>query len=203
MNSKPFVTKEHIAAIMAALSYEFCIIPNTTTTICAAVHPNGFKLATGESACVCPENFNEETGRYWAKEDAMKKAEKELWKLEGYLLKHQLTDPTFSHYIEAVNATDCVSNYMKKPVVISAIQLTSENFSDVESFIGITELNRHYVNEHDFLSKSNPTGLFIKTLEGSMLANIGDYVIKGVQGEFYPCKPDIFTATYTPVSANE
>ena len=103
MNSKPFVTKEHIAAIMAALSYEFCIIPNTTTTICAAMHPNGFKLATGESACVCPENFNKELGEKYAKEDAVKKAESELWKLEGYLLKHQLTDPTFAHYIEAVN----------------------------------------------------------------------------------------------------
>ena len=103
MNSKPFVTKEHIAAIMAALSYEFCIIPNTTTTICAAVHPNGFKLATGESACVCPENFNKELGEKYAKEDAVKKAESELCKLEGYLLKHQLTEPTFKHYIEAVN----------------------------------------------------------------------------------------------------
>lgn len=103
MNSKPFVTKEHIAAIMAGLQYTFVVIPDTTTTICSAVHPNGFTLALGESACVCPENFNVETGQHWAKEDAMKKAEKELWKLEGYLLKHQLTDPTFSHYIEAVN----------------------------------------------------------------------------------------------------
>ncbi len=99
----PTVTKEHIAAIMAGLQYTFVIIPDTTTTICSAVHPNGFTLALGESACVCPENFNVETGQHWAKEDAMKKAEKELWKLEGYLLKHQLTDPTFSHYIEAVN----------------------------------------------------------------------------------------------------
>lgn len=103
MSKKPFVTREHIASIMAALSYEFCIIPNTTTTICAAVHPNGFKLATGESACVCPENFNKEFGEKYAKEDAVKKAESELWKLEGYLLKHQLTEPTFAHYIEAVN----------------------------------------------------------------------------------------------------
>lgn len=99
----PIVTKEHIAAIMAGLQYTFVIIPDTTTTICSAVHPNGFTLALGESACVCPENFNVETGQHWAKEDAMKKAEKELWKLEGYLLKHQLTNPTFNHYIEAVN----------------------------------------------------------------------------------------------------
>lgn len=39
-------------------------------------------------------------------------------------------------------------------------------------------------------------GLVIKTLEGNHLANIGDYIIKGVAGEFYPCKPDIFEKTY-------
>lgn len=39
----------------------------------------------------------------------------------------------------------------------------------------------------------------IKTLEGDMTANIGDYIIKGVKGEFYPCKPDIFKQTYEPV----
>lgn len=41
--------------------------------------------------------------------------------------------------------------------------------------------------------------LEIKTLEGTMRADIGDYIIKGVQGEFYPCKPDIFVATYDAV----
>jgi len=41
-------------------------------------------------------------------------------------------------------------------------------------------------------------GLVIPTLEGEMTANAGDYIIKGVQGEFYPCKPDIFEATYEP-----
>ena len=120
MDRKPFVTKEHVAAIMAALSYEFCIIPNTTTTICAAVHPNGFKLALGESACVCPENFNVESGQYWAKEDAMKKAEKELWKLEGYLLKHQLTGPTSSQYIEAVNEE--ANNFLNFGDAIAALK---------------------------------------------------------------------------------
>lgn len=120
MNSKPFVTKEHIAAIMAALSYEFCIIPNTTTTICAAVHPNGFKLATGESACVCHENFNKELGEKYAKEDAVKKAESELWKLEGYLLKHQLTEPTFAHYIDAVN--EKVSDFLSFGDAVAAMK---------------------------------------------------------------------------------
>ena len=41
--------------------------------------------------------------------------------------------------------------------------------------------------------------LFIKTLEGNHLASVGDYIIKGVQGEFYPCKPDIFEQTYEEV----
>ena len=116
----PKVTKEHIAAIMAGLKYTFVVIPDTTTTICSAVHPNGFTLALGESACVCPENFNEETGRYWAKEDAMKKAEKELWKLEGYLLKHKLTEPTITRYIEAGN--EKVNNFMNFGDAIAALK---------------------------------------------------------------------------------
>lgn len=45
----------------------------------------------------------------------------------------------------------------------------------------------------------NPSQLFITTLEGIMTANIGDYIIRGVKGEFYPCKPDIFEATYEQV----
>ena len=64
-------------------------------------------------------------------------------------------------------------------------------------------MNRHYINECDFLKKTNPVGLFIKTLEGNMLASVGDYVIKGVSGEFYPCKPDIFAATYDLVCDND
>ena len=46
-----------------------------------------------------------------------------------------------------------------------------------------------------------PGGLVIKTLEGEHLANIGDYIIRGVHGEFYPCKPDIFRETYEEVEA--
>ena len=89
--------------------------------------------------------------------------------------------------------------FRKKPVVIDAVQLTADSFSDVESFIGCTSNNRHYINERDLLNKTNPAGLFIKTLEGTMLASINDYIIKGVSGEFYPCKPDIFAATYEKV----
>ena len=86
--------------------------------------------------------------------------------------------------------------FRKKPVVIEAVQLLIDSFEEVESFVGCTSMNRHYINERDFLNKTNPVGLFIETLEGNMLASVGDYVIKGVSGEFYPCKPDIFAATY-------
>jgi hypothetical protein len=89
-----------------------------------------------------------------------------------------------------------IKKYIKKPVIIEAIQLTKENFEEVETFIKESFLNRHYNNEVDYLKKINPIGIFIKTLEGNHLANIGDFIIKGVKGEFYPCKTDIFALTY-------
>ena len=92
-----------------------------------------------------------------------------------------------------------MTKFRKKPVVIDAIQLTSDNFSSVESFVGVGEgTHRHYNNEVDFLKHKNPCGLHIKTIDGLMTASIGDYIIKGVKGEFYPCKPNIFELTYEP-----
>ena len=77
--------------------------------------------------------------------------------------------------------------YRKKPVVIEAIQLTENNIDSLIEFCGSK-------------IKSHPlTGVVIETLEGNMLASKGDYIIKGVKGEFYPCKPDIFEATYEAV----
>lgn len=92
-----------------------------------------------------------------------------------------------------------VKQYRKKPVVISAIQLTENNFENIEGFIGVQpDTFRHYTNEQRFLARKDPEGIHIKTLEGLMLARVGDYIIKGVNGEFYPCKPDIFEKTYEP-----
>lgn len=93
-----------------------------------------------------------------------------------------------------------MAQYRKKPVVIEAVQLTKDNFEEVENFLGYeNHLLRHYQNEHDFLAKKNPQGIFIKTLDGDMLARVNDFIIKGVNGEFYPCKPDIFEKTYDKV----
>ena len=77
--------------------------------------------------------------------------------------------------------------YRKKPVEIEAIQLTRENACEVLTFCN---------SSGDIVASNDDGTVSIKTLEGTMIANIGDYIIKGVKGEFYPCKPDIFEATY-------
>jgi hypothetical protein len=75
--------------------------------------------------------------------------------------------------------------YRKKPVVVEAIQWTGQDISD---FVGY--------DPFDSTDCTRLPKLFINTLEGSMEASMGDYIIKGIKGEFYPCKPDIFDLTY-------
>lgn len=92
-----------------------------------------------------------------------------------------------------------MKKYRKKPVVIEAIQLKMDNFDEVCDFMGATPEPKHNpdfgIDEH--CNTNEPyLGVYIETLEGKMLANYGDYIIKGVNGEFYPCKPDIFEKTY-------
>lgn len=82
--------------------------------------------------------------------------------------------------------------YRKKPVVIEAERLTVENFGAVGAWAGVKTCWG--------LDAPKPA-LHIETLEGTMKAFLGDYVIRGVQGEFYPCKAEIFEATYEPVAA--
>lgn len=76
--------------------------------------------------------------------------------------------------------------YRKKPVVIDAVQYTGDNFKEICDFVGKT-LNR---------PDSEQNHIIIETLEGDHIASVGDFIIKGVHGEFYPCKPDIFEKTY-------
>ena len=88
-----------------------------------------------------------------------------------------------------------MGKFKKKPVVIEAVQWNGKNFDEVMNFIGEFYGNKfHYENEEERALKSKE--LFIKTLEGTMTASKGDWIIKGINGEFYPCKPDIFEKTY-------
>jgi len=106
----------------------------------------------------------------------------------------------------AVNARvrhgELVMKFRKKPVVIEAVKWTGENLFDVISFMGQKpDLRCDIASDRwdDYRAIVKRDGLIIKTLEGQHLASIGDWIIKGVQGEFYPCKPDIFEATYESV----
>lgn len=89
--------------------------------------------------------------------------------------------------------------YRKKPVVIEAIQYTGHNDSQMKSWSGGAVIGSPVLEP----TADNPAGdyLQIKTLEGTMTAIVGDWIIRGIKGEFYPCKPDIFEATYEKVEA--
>lgn len=89
-----------------------------------------------------------------------------------------------------------MAKYRKKPVVIEAVRWTGKNLIDIQSFIEGHRVASDSVYWDRYEDMVNENGLIIKTLEGLMKASIGDYIIKGVQGEFYPCKPDIFEQTY-------
>lgn len=88
--------------------------------------------------------------------------------------------------------------FRKKPVVIEAVQWTIKghealinNFDEINAFApGKVRLDTF-------------SGLFVKTLEGELHASTGDWIIKGIKGEFYPCKPDIFEMTYERVDLKD
>jgi ADP-heptose:LPS heptosyltransferase len=87
--------------------------------------------------------------------------------------------------------------FRKKPVLIEAIKWTGDNLKEIIEFTGRHESSKDWSWEH-FEEVVENNGLKIFTLEGSHLATIGDMIIKGVQDECYPCKPDIFEQTYEP-----
>ena len=89
--------------------------------------------------------------------------------------------------------------YRKKPVVVEAIQWTGINLTEIKEFVGDSLI-------YDIIDTAWQAGagiphviMRIETLEGTLQVSKGDYIIKGVQGEFYPCKPDIFEKTYEMV----
>jgi len=78
-----------------------------------------------------------------------------------------------------------VKKYMKRPLVIEAVQFTG-NFDELEEFVG---------GDAEFRGGK----IVVATLEGSLHVSNGDWIIKGIKGEFYPCKPDIFRESYIEV----
>lgn len=101
-----------------------------------------------------------------------------------------------------------MNKYIKKPIVIEAVQwkgtpngdyksvIETYNFLTGENIKGGSEAKQEGKNFRIDYDKTNTPILIIKTLEGEMKADINDWIIKGINNEFYPCKPDIFEKTY-------
>lgn len=101
-----------------------------------------------------------------------------------------------------------MAKFRKKPVVIEALQWDGKNHRPMYDFLGgrygsdngsyeyIDSSGKNFYIDH----AKTKGGLVIKTLEGEHIATIGDFIIKGVNGEFYPCKPDVFEKTYEAVN---
>jgi hypothetical protein len=79
-----------------------------------------------------------------------------------------------------------IKKYVKNPIPVEAIHWDGDNVEEVKSFV-------------EEVAQIRGGSLYIKTLEGEMFAPIGSYVIKGVNGEFYPCREDIFKKTYEEI----
>ena len=90
-----------------------------------------------------------------------------------------------------------IKEYVKKPVTVEALEWTGQNVHDMMDFIGSEE----NITSLELVFNVDKAGeaLIINTLEGDLEASVGDYVIRGVKGEFYPCKPDIFKLTYEAI----
>lgn len=89
--------------------------------------------------------------------------------------------------------------FRKKPVVIEAMQLRWDNWNEMCDFVGVGKLSDGKPEGFNPNGDSYVIGLRIPTLEGIMTAIQGDYIIRGIKGELYPCKPDIFEASYEEV----
>ncbi len=92
-----------------------------------------------------------------------------------------------------------INFYQKKPVVIEAIQFDGHNGWEIEQWSNKAAVTSPVLEP----GPDNPSGAYmqIQTLEGMMTAKVGDFIIKGVKGEFYPCKSDVFDLTYEQIEA--
>lgn len=103
---------------------------------------------------------------------------------------------TYDHTLKIRIPQPMIQKYRKKPVEIEAIQLQPDHVTIVECIEFISSGLDESLVKMSARRVEERGALMIQTLEGEMQASYGDYIIKGVKGEFYPCKPDIFELTY-------
>lgn len=92
--------------------------------------------------------------------------------------------------------------YQKKPIVVEAVQWTGYNLEEVKEFAKYVVYEIYVAGWGAGVCKPF-TEITLQTLEGVMTVRQGDYIIKGINGEFYPCKPDIFEKTYDEIKTGE
>lgn len=94
-----------------------------------------------------------------------------------------------------------MAKYRKKPVIVEARKFETNNEADS---LNINTLVL-WMNQGSPIMRAwhNGTDIYIETMEGQLKASVGDWIIRGVNGEFYSCKPDIFEKTYEPVDSQE
>ena len=93
-----------------------------------------------------------------------------------------------------------INKYRKKPIIVEAVKWTGLNLEEIKNFVDESLLYNICDGAWEVGEAPVVVDMQIRTLEGNMSVSVGDYIIKGVQGEFYPCKPDIFKETYETVS---
>lgn len=87
-----------------------------------------------------------------------------------------------------------VKKYMKNPIAVEVLQLTWENWGEMCEFAEVPK------KATGLIARKEEISMQIETFEGKMIANEGDYIIKGILGELYPCRKDIFEKTYTDIT---
>jgi hypothetical protein len=98
-----------------------------------------------------------------------------------------------------INARRFILKYRKKPVEVEAVQLLWKNWSEICDFVGVGKLIDGKPEGFNPDGDLNKIGLRIPTSEGVVRAVEGDWIIKGIEGEFYPCKDSVFQKTYEEV----
>ena len=89
--------------------------------------------------------------------------------------------------------------YRKKPVIIEAYQVTKYGLNYIYWDLNAPEWLLNAINDEIVTQETFQKEIFIKTLEGNMKVNENDYIVRGISGELYPCKPDIFEKTYEKI----
>ena len=111
-----------------------------------------------------------------------------------YMYVNDIVTDCEAYALQEINRKAMSKQYQKLPIVIEAFQLTEDQLQNLGPFPDWALPHLHTIGGKAIQGMDHI--IYVNTLEGRMYANVGDYIIRGVKGEVYPCKPDIFKASY-------